>query len=94
MLLSIIAAALALVAAEAGFALEGGFPDTYRAARPFPGADAGRRRARTVESLGIISVSSVYSVQCQSYSVTWVGSAPTFIGVLFIDFEIKVCPIS
>lgn len=64
MLLSMIAAALALDAADAGFALAGGFPDTYRAARPFPGADAGRRRARTVESLGIISVSSVYSAYC------------------------------
>lgn len=44
-----------------GFALTGGLPDTYRAALPFPGADAGNLRARTVESLGIISVSSVYS---------------------------------
>ena len=45
-----------------GFALTGGLPETYRAARPLPGADAAVRRARTVESLGIISVSSVYSI--------------------------------
>ena len=49
------------VATPNGFALTGGFPETYRAARPLPGAAAGNRRARTVESLGIISVSSVYS---------------------------------
>lgn len=53
-----VADALAVVE---GFALEGGLPETYRAARPFPGAAAGNLLARTVESLGIISVSSVYS---------------------------------
>lgn len=48
-----------------GFALAGGFPDTYRAALPLPGADAGNLRASTVESFGMISVSSVYSTSCQ-----------------------------
>ena len=54
-------AGLPVTVAVDGFALTGGFPETYRAARPFPGADAGNRRARTVESFGMISVSSVYS---------------------------------
>lgn len=63
MALSMIAAVFDLAVAF-GFALAGGFPETYRAARPLPGADAGNLRARTVESLGMISVSSVYSTLC------------------------------
>lgn len=94
MLLSMMAAALALLAADAGFALAGGFPDTYRAALPFPGAEAGSRRARTVESLGIISVSSVYSAACQCWFLSRVMDAPTLVGVLFVYLEIKVCAIS
>jgi len=39
----------------------GGLPETYLAARPLPGTAAGSRLASTVESFGIISVSSVYS---------------------------------
>jgi hypothetical protein len=54
---------LLVLAAAEGFALTGGFPETYLAARPFPGADAGSLLARTVESLGMISVSSVYSAK-------------------------------
>ena len=68
-----------------GFALTGGLPDTYRAARPLPGADAGKRRARTVESLGIISVSSVYSeykVNTILRSRGW--NQQTFITVFFV----------
>lgn len=62
MLLFISMALTALLAVAAlCLALTGGLPETYRAARPLPGAEAGNRRARTVESLGMISVSSVYS---------------------------------
>ena len=57
-----MAAVPALLVDDVDFALAGGFPETYRAARPFPSADAGSLRARTVESLGMISVSSVYSI--------------------------------
>ena len=52
-------------AAAECFALMGGLPETYRAARPLPGAVAGKRTASTVESFGMTSVSSVYSTGCQ-----------------------------
>jgi len=64
MALLIAADILEVAAAVVGFAVAGGLPETYRAARPLPGTAAGSRRARTVESLGIISVSSVYSTAC------------------------------
>lgn len=94
MLLSIIAAALAFVAADVGFALAGGFPDTYRAARPFPGAEAGKRRARTVESLGMISVSSVYSINVSNDQSVESTIAPTLIRILLVYLEIEIGTIS
>lgn len=59
--LSIAALILLPASVEAALAAAGGLPDTYRAARPLPAEAAGNLRARTVESFGMISVSSVYS---------------------------------
>jgi hypothetical protein len=44
------------------FALTGILPDTYLAARPAPGFMGGSRRATTVVDLGMIVVSSSYSI--------------------------------
>ena len=46
-------------------AFTGARPETYLAAPPFPGLFAGNRRARTEVDLGMIVVSSSYSVSCQ-----------------------------
>lgn len=74
-----------------GFALAGGFPETYRAALPLPGTAAGRRRARTVESFGMISVSSVYSVFALARQPTILSNFGfTFIRVLFVDLQVEV----